>query len=414
MKILLTNIAAYPCIGGVENSLIYIGRELMRIGHDVKVFCFQHSPDEPLSMVHEGVEIIRSPYKPFRWPHTRLWNQVATAQQAIPAVLEKFRPDLIWSRSASVGLGIRRSGYQGPLVQVFCTNAKMDCRGLYLQTHGLPLRRRLMFAGLWSFAYTAAFRLERELASNCTAVAFSENMRRQLHAGFPRRARHCHVIPPGIDGNFFSPENGARHFSAIRREYGLHPDEPIVLYVGRLLSAKHIPMLMDAVAALATPAKLVLVGGGPDEALLRQYAHRVGISNRVVFCGPHQTLLPGFYAMARVFVLPTTTESFGLVYLEALACGTPAVGFTGDGHRVLTATDEIVRDGMTGGIARRANASALADKIGDILSLNNSSYDAMSQNARKDVLARFSWVHFVDKTLSLTLQQAPGCRIHYD
>lgn len=402
MRILLTNTTAYPVIGGVENSLRFIGRELIQAGHQVQIFCLRQSPDQPLRMEHEGVEIVRHPCPTERWPRARLYRSVAAAAEGAPAVIREFQPDAVWSRSAAIGLGIRQGGYEGPLLQIFPTNAKMNCRGLYLHTHGLPWKRRLMLLGLWPSAYLASARVERDLARCATTIAFSENMRRQLLAGFPRDAQTCQVIPPGVDHGVFSPENGARHFEALRRDHGLSEGEPLVLYVGRLSTAKHVPMLMDAVAALKSPARLVLVGGGQDEAYLKSYAARIGIAHRVLFAGPQHDALPGFYALSRVSVLPTTIESFGQVYLESLACGTPAVGFAGDGKRVLTATSEILKDGETGGIAREVSAGALAAKIDEILALDDAAYTAMSFRAREDALTRFSWRNFVEQSLGLS------------
>lgn len=402
MRILIANGTAYPRIGGVENSLRFIGRELVRSGHQVKIFCFQSSTDEPLRMDHEGIEIIRCPLTPARWPHTQFLSHVTTAQLAIPAVLDEFQPDAVWSRSAYVGLGIRRGGYSGPLLQIYPTNARMNCRGLYLQTHGLPIKRRLMLLGLWPLAYLTSSRLERELAKKSKALTFSENMRNQLLSEFPKEAQTCHVIPPGVNTDIFSPGNGARYFEALEDKYGLRRGEPIVLYVGRLSSAKHIPMLMDAVALLKIQAKLVLVGSGPEKERLQAYAHSIGIADRVVFAGTQHEMLPGFYAVSRVCVLPTTTESFGQVYLESLASGTPAVGFASDGHRVLTATDEIIQDGKTGAVVREVNCSTLAEKIGSILSLNDNDYSAMANRAVADVRKRFVWSRFVDKAIELS------------
>ncbi|MCF6286015.1 MAG: glycosyltransferase family 4 protein [Candidatus Hydrogenedentes bacterium] len=402
MKILLANRTAYPTIGGVENSLRYMGRELRKLGHEVKILCFQLTADEPLRCTHEDIEIIRVPYTTARWPHKRLQNAVATAEAAIPGIMKEFSPDAVWSRSTPVGLGIRRGGYTGPLLQIFPTNAKMNCRGLYLQTHGLPWKRRLMLLGLWPTEYFLAARLERELARQCSVIAFSENMRRQLLAGFPKGGGPCHVIPPGVDPDSYSPEQGAQYFERIEKDYGIDPGEPVVLYVGRLSTAKHIPMLMDAVAALKAKAKLVLVGAGPDEARLRAYGTKLGLGERLIFAGVHRDMLPGFYAISRVSVLPTTTESFGQVYLESLAAGTPVVGFAGDGKKILTATSEIVRDGETGVVAQEVSADSLGKSIGAILSLDDRDYDAMAKEARADVQARYSWRCFVEAALALS------------
>ena len=404
MKILLANTTAYPYIGGVENSLGFIAQELVSAGHEVKIFCLQFSPDEPLRMEHEGIEIIRHPCKSERWPHKQHFGRMAVVQQAIPAVLDEFQPDAIWSRAASMGLGIRRGGYNGPLLQIFPTNAKMNCRGNLIQTNGLPIRRRLMLLGLWPFAYFASVYIERKLLSQCQSVVFSENMQRQLLLGSSKdNTRSCQVIRPGVDSLVFSPENGARFFDEIEREFGLSRNESIVLYVGRLSCAKNIPLLINAVSMMKSRAKLVLVGSGPEEDRLKKYAHLLGLDGRILFAGVHREWLPGFYAMSRVCVLPTVTESFGQVYLEALASGTPAVGFSGDGRRVLTATEEIIRDGKTGGVVSEVSARALAGKVDAIISLDDKEYEAMSRKAVEDAITRFSWKQFVTEALACTL-----------
>lgn len=395
MRILLANTTAYPYIGGVENSLRYIGRELVSQGHEVKIFCLQFLPDEPLRMEHEGIEILRYPCEPSRWPNRQYRNRAIAAKKGIPELLADFRPDAAWCRNASVGLGIRGGGFDGPLLQIFPTTAKMNCRGSFLMTRGLPLSRRLMLLGLWPSAFAVSSRIEQELLERCTPVVFSENIRAQL-------TDKCRLIRPGVDSELFSPENGAQNFDTIEREYGLNTTDPLILYVGRLSGAKNIPMLMDAVMALGNKAKLVLVGSGRDVGRLRDYAKRVGLGDRVVFAGTQDEMLPGFYAKSRVCVLPTTIESFGQVYLESLASGTPAVGFRGDGRRILTATEEILRAGETGAIVNETTAEALAGGIDSILRLDDDAYRAMSQRCREDAVARFSWKNFVSEALELS------------
>ena len=402
MRILLVNATAYPQIGGVENSLHYIAQALLSEGHEVKIFCFQFTPGEPLSMDHAGVEIIRYPCKNERWPHKQYISRVKAAELGISNFMGGFRPNAVWSRNVSVGVGIRRSGYKGPLLQIFPTNAKMNCKGAFLQTTGLPLSRRLILLGLWPFAYAASRYFEQELSGQCTSVTFSENMRKQLLKGFPQKKRACYLIRPGVDGKIFSPENGYRFFEIIERLYGLSRKEPIVLYVGRLSCAKHLPMLMNAISMLRTTAKLVLVGSGPEEKRLKEYVRNMGIAGQVIFAGSHYKMLPGFYSMSRVCVLPTTIESFGQVYIESLAAGTPVVGFGGDGSSILTATDEIIADGKTGVIVKDISSEALSHAIDSILALGDEEYKVMSAYCRDDTISRFSWKQFVIQGINLS------------
>lgn len=408
MRILLVSSSAYPAIGGVENSLKFMARELLRVGHEVMIVCLQSSSEHALQTTHEGVEILRLPHSSKRWPHSRLYNSVKTVKLAMPKIIQKFKPDAVWSRSLPMGIGIRQSGFDGPLLQIFATNAKMNCKGLYLKTHGLPWERRLMLLGLWPFDYFPSAKMERELVENSVAVAFSENMSSQLSQACAPNSSVCTVIRPGVDEAVFSPENGSQYFDVLAREYDLHPGDPVVLYVGRLANAKRIPMLLDAFSLLKTKAKLVLVGGGPDEKYLRNYASQIGVGNRVVFAGTQSKMLPGFYSFARVLALPTTIESFGQVYLESLASGTPAVGFAGDGKSVFTATSEIIRNGKTGLSLEKVGPQALADGLDAILSLDESSYKTMSNAARKDVIKRFSWQNFVEQALSLSGPEYEG------
>lgn len=407
MKILLANTTAHPRIGGIENSLRYISRELLEAGHEVKILALRFSAKDP-AYAHDGnVDIIRFPCSVTRWPHQQQLCRVLAIQEAMPKLLESFSPDVVWCRSVPVGVGIRRSGFRGPLFQIFPTNARMNSRGTFLQTRGLPVRRRLLLLALWPVVYFAHARLERELAGQCNAIAFSENMQRELLRDYPREITACKIVSPGVDAGHFSPVHGETMILEIEQTYGLNRREINLLYVGRLASAKNIPMLMRALAAMQTPARLCLVGDGPEKTRLEACARKLGLGNRVVFAGPQHELLPGFYAMSRVTVMPTTTESFGQVFLESLACGTPVVGFACDRRRVLTATDEIVRDGKTGILVRNVHARGLAAGIEAVASMTDHEYSAMSQYARKNVIERFTWQNFVERMLKLS---EDGCR----
>jgi D-inositol-3-phosphate glycosyltransferase len=147
----------------------------------------------------------------------------------------------------------------------------------------------------------------------------------RFYAAAPERIRQ---VPGGVDGAHFRPRNRA----AACRQLGFDPQDFILLSVGRLAPLKGQARIIETLARLEADKrlKLVLVGGdGPEDAeqqRLQQMAARAGVAARVVFTGsiPHREL-SAYYAAADVYVQASHYESFGLVGLEALACGRPVV-----------------------------------------------------------------------------------------
>ncbi len=418
MKILLVSYSHYPqTIGGVENSIRHIASELYQKGHDVKIFCILRDQNQPSRIIFEGIEIIRCKLeRARRFPvigylprlpiigYGRLHGGgvvllVKQVSEGIKPVLHQFLPDVIWCRSTNMGLAIVRSGYNGKLFNIFPTTAYMDCRGLYLNTTGLSVGRKLLKLALYPSAYRMAKHIERELISSCYPICFSKNMYGQLLKTYGKIAGKTRIIYPGVDINRFSAAVGQQQFTKIQKKYGLQENERFVVCVGRLSVAKNVPILIDALRYLKLYSRLVIVGDGQEKAYLQNYASRHGVSERVLFVGNQNELLPGFYTMAKVCVVPTTIESFGQIYLESMACGTPVVGFAADGRKVLTATDEIVQDGRTGRVVQKVSPQALAAGINSILDMSDSRYQTMSNNAVEDTKQRFSWRRFVEQML---------------
>ncbi len=174
------------------------------------------------------------------------------------------------------------------------------------------------------------------------------------------------VIPCGVDTELFTP--GAA--DAARAALGL-AEGPLVLYVGRLAPIKGLETLLNAVALLdrrGRRLRLVIVGGEADEpsdgheAELRRRIETLGIGGLVRFVGAQrQEALRTHYVAADVTVLPSHYESFGMVALEAMACGSPVVASRVGG---LTTT---VRDGVTGFLVPEGDVTALAGRLEALL-----------------------------------------------
>jgi phosphatidylinositol alpha-1,6-mannosyltransferase len=163
-----------------------------------------------------------------------------------------------------------------------------------------------------------------------------------------RRALPMLVVPPGVDIERFRPI-AADARPAARARLGLDPEAPLVVGVSRLVPRKGFDVLIDAVAGL-DGVHLVLAGSGRDAARLARRARRLG--PRVRLLGRVDDAdLPRLYACADVFAMPCRerwggleAEGFGIVFLEAAACGVPVVAGRGGGAA------EAVVDGETGSV----------------------------------------------------------------
>jgi D-inositol-3-phosphate glycosyltransferase len=169
---------------------------------------------------------------------------------------------------------------------------------------------------------------EREVAQSADRViSASQDEREMLMRLYGVPPESVEMVPCGVDLEEFRPLDKAE----VRRRLGF-PEEPIVLFVGRIEPLKGIDILVRAVAQVSEDIRfcLVVVGGDAsaeaEKAELRRLAQELGISRRVAFLDAvDHSLLPLYYNAADVCVVPSYSESFGLVALEAMACGTPVV-----------------------------------------------------------------------------------------
>ncbi len=399
MKILIVNTAAYPSVGGVENSLNFMALELKKLGHEVLIWTIIKKKDDPRELFHNGIKIIKENGPTHKWPHKRLSVRLQFTEDKIKSILSEFKPDAVWSRSAVVGLGVLKAGFTVPVFQIFSTNAYMSCRGNYLETKGLPFKQRVMRWMLFPLEFQEFYRIERALLKHCYPVCFSENMAGQIAKSYNVSINAINIIKPGVDIEKYNPEKGYDQLSCIKEKFSLSSEDKLILYVGRLAVSKNVYLIVDALKLLPVNVKLILVGSGSEEQRIRKYVKNCGVGKRVIFAGWQNELLPGFYGISKVTVLPTKIESFGQVLLEAMACGTPVISFGRDGKKFLTASYEIIVHNKTGKVLKDYSADALALAVKSILSLTEKEYKKMSENCVERVIENYSWHNFVKEML---------------
>lgn len=204
------------------------------------------------------------------------------------------------------------------------------------------------------------------------------------------------VVSPGVDLSLFSP--GDRELA--RKRLGLPERAKIVAFVGRIQPLKAPDILVRALAECTDPEAIALIVGGPSGSgldrptALIELANTLGVRDKVRFLPPQTGEdLADVYRAANVIAVPSYNESFGLVALEAQACGTPVIAAAVGG--LVTA----VRDGVSGVLIDNHNPSAWAASIGRLLS----SPDLQAQLSSGAVVHAedFSWDRTVDSLLSV-------------
>lgn len=170
--------------------------------------------------------------------------------------------------------------------------------------------------------------------------------------------------PHCVDNKWFAERATVDAGQALRLELGIGPDEKVVLFAGKLVPFKRPLDVVDAGAALrrqGMKARVLVAGTGPMEEQMRHRAEALGVPMH--FLGfRNQTQMPAAYAAADVLVLPSESETWGLVANEALACGRPIVVSDACG-----CAPDLAGDGIAGRVFSQGDVRELAETLGKVL-----------------------------------------------
>jgi glycosyltransferase involved in cell wall biosynthesis len=354
MRILQVVVRFFPYIGGVENTAYQLSRRLKERGHEVRVICADEPEGSPAKV--EGVDVVRLPWQ-FKIGNTNvcfgLWKAL---RQEKPDVIHCHLPTAIFvdmAAALSEATGI-------PLVMTY--NNDLVGEGV---------------VGILATAYNR-YRLPRVFA-NCDRIVVTNPLYPSQSPFLDPDDPKVVIIPWGVDPERFRFQEQL-------------PAGPLTVGFLSLLDEYHrykgLDVLLQALPEL--PGVRLRVGGaGRELGWYRERAEALGVADRVRFLGfVPDAELNDFYGACHVFVLPSTDgrrEGFGLVLLEAMACGrpvitTPIVGVAGDierwGAGVLVAPND---PGAIAEALRRMN-----------------DLPAMGRRARRLVDERYTWDQVAD------------------
>jgi len=374
-----------PETGGMNVYVRQLSRELGQRGFLVDVFTRRQDASTP-DVVEDGenvrvVQLEAGPPRPVEKGRLRRYLDQFEENLVRFASAEGSTYDLLHSHYWLSGwVALRLQERWGlPHVAMFHTLGEVKNRARVTE-HEAPLR----------------IRVERRLAAEADRIVCASQHEKHLLARlYDADPDRVAVVPCGVDLDLFRPQDK----KAARRALG-YSDERIILFVGRIEPLKGIDILINAVAQLGDESDFhVLIVGGDNRSRrqvshLQELASDLGIGERVCFLGAvdHEQL-PLYYNAADVCVVPSYYESFGLVALEAMACGTPVVASRVGG---LTGT---VRDGETGYLISWRCPEPFAERL-ELLLGNETLRHRFGESARETV-ERYRWTNVAEAVAGL-------------
>jgi D-inositol-3-phosphate glycosyltransferase len=387
-----TSPVAIPGLGDAGGLNVYVAELARRLGErglKVDVFTRRDRPEVPdVVEIHEHTRVINLKAGPAEHvPKEALHSLLAEFCGQLEARLDGH--DLIHSHywlSGEVGLGLKRR-HGIPLVHTMHTMARVKNSNLGA---GHPIEPDVRERGEAAIVHGADM---------LTANTIDEAAELRSHYG--ARPEQIMIVPPGVDLHTFHPCNQPKS----RAHFGVPQDIQVILFVGRIQRLKAPDVLIKAVAELVRrdprrrdQLQLIIIGGpsGSDpewSKTLGPLAIDHGIADMVDF-RPHsvRSELFRWYCVSDVVAVPSYNESFGLVALEAQACGRPVVATDVGGLR------HTVRDGYSGLLVNGHDERSWADALAAILD-DHDERTRMGANAAAHA-ATFSW----DNTAAATLQ----------
>ena len=382
-----------PLIGGAEQAALESARALARRGHRVDVLTMRKQADWPAEERIDGLRVIRFGEVIPRRPFGRLLYEPANAAAARRCLDERLADevyDALLLHPIDAAFGAAQSRAAARAVTVYCFHAPL-AQEYWHHVRGVGRHEQRLLARAASYltgAYAAWYRWSRQRATihRSSAIACPSRYSRDLLSEMmPRlRRKRVEVIPWGVDAARFRPADDT---VALRRSLGWAPDEIVLFTARRLVPRTGVGQLIRGFGLAAQERddlRLMIAGDGPLRDRLEGLARRAGGAIEFLGFVPDDDLVRYFQA-ADLFVLPSVAlEAFGLVTVEALACGTPVLGTQ------RCATPEILAPLDERLLIPRDDAQAIAEAIlGPGIAIARE--PGFPERCRQHVVERYTW-----------------------
>lgn len=330
----------HPMVSGVVRSVSTFRKALAEQGHNV--FVFAQSADD-----YTDTEpfIFRYPSITVPWPEDI--PALIPISSFIDQVLPSLKPEVIHTHHPIlVGQAAASKAYELNIPLVFTYHTQYTVFRQYIP---------LLQEGALDFIKDAVENILGDFMQKCHHVIVPTNSMRDKIIQKYGLSDRVTVITTGIDLRQYQQADG----QSVRKKHGWE-DSHILISAGRLAREKNWGTLLDAGAKAINAhqdLRIVLVGDGPDREKLQKRARKLGIENQVEFVGKvAPDVVPSYLKAADIFGFPSTTETQGLVTVEALAAGLPIAAVDATG------THDIVTHGQEGFLTEN-NSDALANAI---------------------------------------------------
>jgi glycogen synthase len=394
MKIaLFTNEFPPNIYGGAGVHIDFLSMELAKLG-EVEVRCFGNQQEEIGTMTILGIQSSLNQMEDEANPHIKMFHNLSRNVEMSQHTLQA---DVIHCHTWYTHLAgiFSRELLQSPLI---------------LTTHSLETHRPWKVEQLGNGYFLSRWIENHAYNSADGIIAVSQQMKTDVIEAYGVSPERVTVIHNGIDPEYYKPTFD----NDLLLEYGINPEIPFVLFVGRITRQKGISQLISAAKYFNKNCQVVLCAGAPDTPEIAKETEELIIelkSQRDGFILISEMLprekIKVLYSHARVFACPSLYEPFGIINLEAMACETPVVGSAVGG------IPEIIIEGETGFLIPLESISRtdfnpknperfqkdFAQKVNLLLD-NKELADTMGKAGRERVLDKFSWESIAKTTFN--------------